>query len=460
MNVIILFSGLCLLLLVGKFLRVQIPLLQKLYLPSSVIGGIIGLIVLSIWGGDGIPVEWYAGWSKVPGFLINIVFAALFLGVTIPSIGKIWKTAGPQLAYGQIVAWGQYLVGIGIVLLVLGPYFGCPDVFGVIVPVGFEGGHGTAGGLAETFQKLGFAEGRDLGLASATVGMVAGVVIGMALINWAARKGLLKEIKLFESRDKLEQQGIYETDKRPEAGLQTVSADSIDSLALHLSLIGIAVLIGYCLQQGFKLLNDYVPVAVQELDILNSFPLFPLCMIGGLLVQLLFNRTKEKSIINHGLMQRLSGASLDFLVVAAIATIKIKTITDNLWPFILIVAVGIIWNILCVLFLAKRILPNYWFERSIAEMGQSMGVTATGILLLRTVDPESETEAPAAFGYKQLLHEPFMGGGLWTSAAVPLVMSEGFFGGGMMVLIISACAILAWLIIWYALWGRRRDFFT
>ena len=43
------------------------------------------------------------------------------------------------------------------------------------------------------------------------------------------------------------------------------------------------------------------------------------------------------------------------------------------------------------------------FERSIAEMGQSMGVTATGLLLLRVVDPEGDTDATSAFGYKQLM---------------------------------------------------------
>ena len=37
---------------------------------------------------------------------------------------------------------------------------------------------------------------------------------------------------------------------------------------------------------------------------------------------------------------------------------------------------------------ARRLLPDDWFERAIAEMGQSMGVTATGLLLLRVVDPE------------------------------------------------------------------------
>jgi len=97
--------------------------------------------------------------------------------------------------------------------------------------------------------------------------------------------------------------------------------------------------------------------------------------------------------------------------------------------------------------LARRVLPNCWFERAIAEMGQSMGVTATGLLLLRAVDPESKTEAASAFGYKQLLHEPFMGGGLWTSSAVLVVAHQG----GGVVLGISAGAILVWAVVWWLL---------
>ena len=38
------FCLLSLLLVVGKGIRVGVPLLQKLYLPSAVIGGIVGLI--------------------------------------------------------------------------------------------------------------------------------------------------------------------------------------------------------------------------------------------------------------------------------------------------------------------------------------------------------------------------------------------------------------------------------
>jgi glutamate:Na+ symporter, ESS family len=454
MTAVISFCGLCLLLVIGKFLRVKIRLLQKLYLPSSVIAGIIGLIILSTCK-EYIPPDWVAGWSKLPGFLINIVFAGLFLGVQIPGIKKIWGIAGPQLCYGQIVAWGQYLVGIGLVLAILGPLMGVPDQFGVIIPVGFEGGHGTAGGLAQVFTDLGWSEGTDLGLASATVGMVCGIVIGMWLINWAVGKGYVSNIRSFEEQSSHERSGIYPIDEQPAAGRQTVSSDSIDSLALHIALIGIAVLFGYLIKISFREFNDYMPAVVQELQILNSFPLFPLCMLGGLFLQFLLNRVKIGHVVNHGQMTRIAGTALDFLVVAAIASIRVEIISENWIPFVSLILAGIIWNVFCVLWLAKRLLPKgSWFEQSIAEMGQSMGVTATGLLLLRTVDPEDKTIAPAAFGYKQLLHEPFMGGGLWTSMAIPLVITSG----GSTVLIISMTAIVFWLIFWKLFLSKGRKF--
>ena len=185
------FCGLCLLLALGKIFRVKIKLLQKLYLPSSVVGGVLGLVILQVFGRY-ISPAWTAGWTKLPSLLINVVFAALFLGVAIPPLRTVWRRAAPQFAYGQIVAWGQYVVGIGVVLLLLKPIFKVRDLFGVLVPVGLEGGHGTAAGLAPTFtDTLGWPEGVDYGLAAATMGIVSAIVVGIALVNWAARSGLL-----------------------------------------------------------------------------------------------------------------------------------------------------------------------------------------------------------------------------------------------------------------------------
>ena len=43
-TVVMSFCGLCLLLILGKLVRTAVPLFQRLYLPASVIGGLIGLL--------------------------------------------------------------------------------------------------------------------------------------------------------------------------------------------------------------------------------------------------------------------------------------------------------------------------------------------------------------------------------------------------------------------------------
>lgn len=438
------FCGLCLLLILGKILRMHFSIFQRLYLPSSVIGGIIGLFLVFFLGKE-IPSQWYAGWGSIPSFLINIVFAALFLGVSTPGIRKIWRVSAPQLCYGQIIAWGQYVAGVLLVLLVLHPLFNVGPAFAALIEVGFEGGHGTVAGLADTFKELGWAQGKDLGFTVATVGMISGVVLGMWLINIAVKLGWVKNIRSFANQSEHERKGIYPDDAQPPAGKQTVSSDSIDSLALHIAIIGLAVTIGYGIKELLWLINSVSPVFIRDLKFLESFPLFPLCMIGGLLVQNIFRLFKMEYLIDHGLMQRLAGTALDFLVVAAVASIRLDFIAANWLPLVLICLVGIIWNVSGVLFLAPRIFKNAWFERAIAEFGQSTGVTATGLLLLRTVDPENKTIAAEAFGYKQLLHEPVMGGGIWTSLAVPLLLTQGYS----VVFITSSVMIVLWLLFWW-----------
>ena len=72
-------------LLVGKGLRANIKLLQRLFLPSSIIVGFLAL-ALGPYGINLIP-EWIlTNWRPLPGLLINLVFATLFLGAPTTAI--------------------------------------------------------------------------------------------------------------------------------------------------------------------------------------------------------------------------------------------------------------------------------------------------------------------------------------------------------------------------------------
>ena len=426
MTAVIIFCTLSFLLLAGKLLRTFIPVFQKLYLPSSVIGGLVGLLLFSV-AGKYVPPQMVSGMRQLPGFLINVIFASLFLGAVTPGLGKVLKTAFPQICLGQLLAWGQYAVGLTLAGFLFLPLFGLNPAFGNLLEIGFQGGHGTVGGMTSVFRRFKWEDGIALGYTVATCGMIAGIVVGMILINWAHKKGHVKEIRAFSQRRRPERIGIYLPRRsRPDAGLQTVFCDSIDSLAFHIALVGMSILIGLGMLKGLQLAETKLFPA-SDIRLFGGFPLFPLCMIGGVLLQLFLRRTGIGHLVDKGQMQRISGASLDYLVTAAVATIQLKVVADNFLPLLLLVLAGTIFCVAVVVFIAPKLLKTDWFEKAIADFGQATGVTATGLMLLRTVDPENKTEAAATFGYKQLVHEPIMGGGIWTALALTMVFTFGWF---------------------------------
>lgn len=441
MTAIIVFCMLSILLVIGKILRTLIPLFQRLYLPSSVIGGIVGLIICSILG-DKMPSDIISGIKSIPGFMINVIFAALFLGAVTPKLKTVFKYAFPQICMGQMLSWGQYAVGLGLAGFIFMPFFGINPAFGNLLEIGFQGGHGTVGGVTEVFKNFKWEDGIALGYTVATFGMITGIVIGMTLVSWALKKGYVSEIRTFNDRSIFERIGVYRGQKRPSAGVQTVFCDSIDSLAWHVALIGLAISIGFGILK-FLQYSETICLPDTKVRLFTGFPLFPLCMIGGVMLQMLLNKIKLGDLVDKDQMQRLSGASLDFLVVSAVATIQLKVVADNFIPLLIMVICGAVFCVLMIVFVAPKLLKKNWFEKAIAEFGQATGVTATGLMLLRTVDPENRTEAAASFGYKQLIHEPIMGGGLWTAFALTLVFTIGWLP----VWIISCVMLAIWAVI-------------
>lgn len=423
-------------LIIGKSIRIRVKWMQNLFLPSSVIGGFLALIlgpqVLgsimenvtgedSFWATGLLTPEIMNVWTPLAGLMINVVFATLFLGTVLPSLKKVWNIGGPQLAFGWTLGWGQYVFGLLLAILILVPFYDMPPFVGALIEIGFEGGHGTAAGLQGTFEDLGFAEAYDLAIGLATVGILSGVIIGIAAINWAVRKNHAKTISDVKDASELKRAGIVEFENRDAAAKMTVRPESIEPLSLHFAMIGIAILVGYVLLEGITWLEQ----AIIGSDFMTYVPLFPLAMIGGIIVQLIASKIDKADILDRQMIMRIQGFSLDVLILSAIATVSLDVIGQYLVPFLLLSLVGIIWNVLGLFFIGPRMIPSYWFERGIGDFGQSMGITATGLLLMRVADPEMKSPAYEGFGYKQLVFEPFLGGGLVTALSAPLVFQFG-----------------------------------
>ena len=442
------------LILIAKWIRRRVGLLQRLFLPSSIIAGTLALLLGPQVLGRMAPLDrleqglWTAPllevWSAMPSLLISVVFACLFLGKSISPPGEIWRKAGPMVAHGQTLAWGQYVVGLTLVVLLLTPLTGINPMAGALIEIGFEGGHGTAAGLGDTFRELGFANGADLALGMATFGVVAGVVLGTVLINWAVWRGhLAAPDKLSDEESEALSSPENLDAPPPEARLQD---QSIEPLSVHLGFVALAIGLGWLLLEGLVLAERHLLMPLGWPELMEHIPLFPLAMIGGVMVQLLGTRLGYARLIDRRLMNRIGGVALDLLIVAALATLSLQVLGDNLVVLLSLILAGVAWNLFGFLVLARLMFPRDWVTNGLANFGQGMGMTVVGLLLVRMSDPRGRSGAMEAFGYKQLLFEPVVGGGLFTAASLPLIYQFG----PVPVLLGTSAAMLFWLI--FGLW--------
>ncbi|GEK57547.1 sodium:glutamate symporter [Marinococcus halophilus] len=451
----------------GKWVRLRIPLLQRLFLPSALIGGflalllgpgVLGRINQSLFGSRFLENGLFTAdilevWGALPGLLINVVFACLFIGFRLPNMKEMLRVGGPQIAFGYTLSWGQYVVGISLCLLFLTPVFGLPPAAGALIEIGFVGGHGTAAGLESTFTQLGFEQGYDLAIGLATVGVLSGVIAGVILLNWGVRRNKSNILKKPEDVSVDAQLGINEHEARDAAGKMTTSPTSIDPLAFHVALVAIAVFTGYLLLEALVWLESVTWGAWSGVYIFEYIPLFPLAMIGGILLQLVFTKWDRFDIIDRGLINRIQGLSLDLLIVSALASLQLSVLGTYFLPFLILAVSGILLNVLGFIYLAPRMIPSYWFERALGDFGQSTGVAATGLLLMRVADPENKSPAFTAFGYKQILFEPMVGGGLVTAASIPFIYQFG----ALPVLIVVTALMIAFMLLGLLYFGRKRE---
>ena len=76
----------------------------------------------------------------------------------------------------------------------------------------------------------------------------------------------------------------------------------------------------------------------------------------------------------------ICATAMDFLIVSAIATINFDELKASAVPFIVCCAAAAAWVVVCFVLFA-RLLPDYWVERGITEVGLALGATATALLV-------------------------------------------------------------------------------
>ena len=429
----------------------RVPLLGQLFIPASVVAGTFGFFTVfasEVWvtgqwpwktdGQTGLLADTVTHWRSWPGFLIAVVFAGMLLQRSPSSATNSIQRAGREGLMVWIIVLGQTAIGLLVTWLIVQPMNQVPDAFGMLIETGFAGGHGTAAAMGQVFasDQVQLEGGLDLGIMMATVGLVYGILSGVFWVNVGVRKGWTRAAT---RNPVLPSHGASDV---PESGMSlgtaVVKPDVIDPLLLQAIWLLLAFGIGWMLQLGVQLLvgqaewllrsdsvSDTGSLAnkTQLTAIVGSFPLFIYTLFGGWIVRRLLVLMKADHLVDAMTVGRITSASMDLLVVAAIASLNLEVVSGRLAGLIVLVVAGAIWTAFCLVYLSRRILPaEHWFELGLINYGMSTGTTATGFVLLKLVDPELESGAAEDYALAAPISSPFVGGGMVTIGLPMLVL--------------------------------------
>lgn len=419
------------LLLVASWLRLKIPLLKQYHIPAALIAGIMGLILGPHFLGL-IPKHITSCWSALSGRLIVFVFAPMLIGNTGIKIDKsMVKRLAGSCCYSYALTGMQYAIPLFLGVFLLTPLFGVDPLFGTIVEQGWAGGHGTSGGMGAVFEELGWLDGQSLSTTSATVGLIYGIVAGVVLINIAIKKGWTASTK-GSSRISNDEQELFTGDNQPVDTHSGISSSVLDNLAFHAALIACASMIGWIIHWSLKTYLHF------------SISWFVTSLFGGLLLwQLILRHTSFAGAVNKETFTRIQGFSLEFLVAGAVASVNVPVVVAYAVPLIIQQVIMMICMWFMSTWYARRLYGKYWFENSMLMFGMYTGVAATGLLLLKTCDPEMESDATTIYAARSPFTAWALGGGLLTSMTPVWVVNYGAMKVAVMYAVLMIITLIA-----------------
>jgi ESS family glutamate:Na+ symporter len=383
----LIFGSLSMMLLFGILVRAKLAFFQHFLIPSCLIGGIVGLILLN----TGVFDLSVTDLETFAYHFFNISFISVGLtnsgNQANSSLNKKEFLRGPLwMALTQTTIFTlQALIG-GFCAILLGLWgIKLFPTFGFFAPLGFEEGPGQALSFGRVWEGLGFEHAATIGLTFATIGYFLAFFLGVPLVNWGIRKGLSVHTPHNLSRDFLTGVLTGKTPARP-AGTQTLHSANVDTLAFQAALVGLVYIVTYAF---VKVLGSYLAPDVASM-LWGFFFFFGL--IIALCLRWFMGRRGVDHLIDPGIQRRITGWSIDFLIVSTVMAIKLTVVWAFILPISVISLACAVFTTMAVLYLGKR-LWSYNLERTVVIFGTVTGTVSCGLLLLRIVDPDFKTPA-------------------------------------------------------------------
>ncbi|MCQ2554572.1 MAG: hypothetical protein MJ171_02845 [Clostridia bacterium] len=381
-------------LLFANLLKKQFRFLKQSLIPTSVLGGIILLIIAVIYqnitGNVMFNENLFGGNGQATLELLTYHCLALgFISSTYRSASaKFGKKRTVEIIDSGVTTVSGYLIqaifGLGITILIALVVKDFFSASGIILPFGYGQGTGQAmnyGNIYET--DYGFVGGKTFGLSIAACGFLSAAIGGVIHLNIMKKRGQYK----FNDEDIIEALNSEQIESKDEVPMN----GSIDKMSIQVSIVFATYLLAYF---AIYFLASLVP-GFQS--ILYGFNFLFGVLFATLVKKVLSSLNKKgvvkKQYVNSFLMNRICGLCFDIMIITGIAAIRIEFLKDTWWALLILAVVGAVVTYLYLRVACKTVFKDCVEEQFLCWYGMLTGTASTGMILLREVDPEFKTHA-------------------------------------------------------------------
>lgn len=352
----------CGVLLLGRILVKKIEILNKYNIPEPVVGGfivaIIAWIYYSITG-----AEFYIN-EEFQNAMMLVFFSSIGLNADFAKLVKGGRALFIFILICAVFIICQNTIGVGLASLL-----GLDTRFGLIAgSVTLTGGHGTAGGWADTFLNTSnpLLGAREIGMACATFGLIFGGIIGGPLAFRLLKKNNYKELTPEELERQEETHEISDeayTNKR----------------VTYRSIFDTIVMIAICMVSG-KLLSDWNSQYAFKL------PTFVWSLFIGVIIRNFITHAAKKSVDNES-VDIVGNIGLSLFLAMALMSLKLWMIVDLALPILVILVVQVIFMLLYAGYITYRVMGKDYdaIVLSAGHCGFGLGATATAMANIQAV---------------------------------------------------------------------------
>lgn len=377
--------------LLGIYVVNHISILRRLCIPAPVIGGLLFAILVAVLQSTNIITI-----KLDSDFIQNFFMLAFFTTIGLGASLKLLRLGGKVLIlyfiFCGFLAVFQNIIGVSIAKVL-----NIPPLLGLTAgSMSMEGGHGNAAAYGQTVQNMGIDSALTAALAAATLGLVAGGLIGGPVVKYLINKYNLKPEHAEETTKD------YSSVKSNSYLKNRMTPTTI--FLLQFSIVAICMAIGSYLGNTFSDLTGI------------NIPVY----VGAMFIAVIIRNISEYNnlnLIDMKIIDSISDVSLSLFLSIALMSIQLTEIYQLAIPLIVIVLVQVVFIVLFSVFVVFRGLgKNYDAAVMIGGfIGHGLGATPNAMANLDVITKKYGA-SPKAY-----LVVPIVGAFLIDLLGVPIV---------------------------------------